>query len=64
MWQQIIVYIIGIAVLFVIGRKLYLYFFSKERKTNACIGCNGCKLKEDLLKNYKPKDENVKNKTL
>jgi hypothetical protein len=44
MIQQIIVYIIGIAVAACIGREVYLFFCSKKKRTDRCAGCPGCAL--------------------
>lgn len=53
MWQEIIVGIIGICVIFAIGRRMYNFFVKAKRKENCCAGCNGCKIKEELLKGGK-----------
>lgn len=47
MEQQIIVYIIGIAVFLYIGYKFYLMLTGRAKK-DPCSGCNGCDLKREL----------------
>lgn len=45
MWQEAAIIIIGLIVLFYIGRKIYR--FVHQPKTNtSCCGCTGCALKE------------------
>lgn len=40
--QFIIVILIGIAVLALLIRNLYRFFFVVDRKSNPCGGCTGC----------------------
>ena len=41
--QEIIVILIGIAILVYIGWKIYVLFFAKRKPTNdRCAGCAGC----------------------
>ncbi|MEG0949760.1 MAG: FeoB-associated Cys-rich membrane protein [Bacteroidales bacterium] len=48
MWQIIIVTIIVAAAFGIAGYKIYLRFFSSRRHENACSGCSGCSLKNEL----------------
>lgn len=41
MIQEIIVVIIGIAVLAILVRRIYLFFFSKAKERSG-YGCSGC----------------------
>lgn len=52
MWQEIIVGIIGIAVVYYIARKIYYRIISPKETTNPCCGCSGgCSLKDETQKN-------------
>lgn len=45
MWQEIAIILIGIAVVFYIGKKIY-GFLKHPETANPCKGCSGCTLKE------------------
>lgn len=45
MWQEIAIILIGIAVVFYIGKKIY-GFLKHPKTTNPCASCSGCILKE------------------
>lgn len=52
MWQEIIVYIIGILTLFYIGMKVYGFIHSvkqpAEKNMSVCSGCSGCRVKSQV----------------
>lgn len=50
MWQEIAVFIIGLIVIFYIGKKIYKFFTHPTGTDNPCQGCRGC-----ALKNQNPK---------
>ena len=50
MWQEIAVFIIGLIVIFYIGKKIYKFFTHPTGTDNPCQGCPGC-----ALKNKNPK---------
>lgn len=52
MWQEIAVFIIGIAVLGYIGYKIYRTL-SEPKSNDPCSGCSGCTLKKEI-KAHKP----------
>ena len=45
MWQEIAVLIIGLIVIFCIGKKIYKFFAHPTGTDNPCQGCPGCALK-------------------
>lgn len=45
MWQEIAVFIIGLIVIFYIGKKIYKFFTHPTGTDNPCQGCRGCALK-------------------
>ena len=45
MWQEIAVLIIGLIVIFQIGKKIYKFFTHPTQTDNPCQGCPGCALK-------------------
>ncbi|MDL2221399.1 FeoB-associated Cys-rich membrane protein [Parabacteroides sp. OttesenSCG-928-N08] len=45
MWQTIAIILIGVAVVFYLGRKIYRLLTQPE-SVNPCEGCPGCALKE------------------
>jgi hypothetical protein len=51
MWQEIIVYITGILVVFYIGIKIYRFFCNTKKGMSHCDSCSGCVLKEVKKKN-------------
>ena len=46
MWQEIAVFIIGLIVIFYIGKKIYKFFTHPTGTDNPCQGCPGCALKK------------------
>ena len=46
MWQEVIVIIIGLIVIFYIGRKIYNFLMHPPKANNPCQGCTGCTLKD------------------
>ena len=49
MWQEIAVFIIGLIVIFYIGKKIYKFF--PTGTDNPCQGCPGCALKNKIRNN-------------
>lgn len=47
MWQEIAVLIIGLIVIFHIGKKIYKFFTHPTQTDNPCQGCPGCALKQN-----------------
>lgn len=45
MWQEIAVLIIGLTVIFYIGKKIYKFFTHPSKTGDPCQGCPGCALK-------------------
>ncbi|MDH6342561.1 hypothetical protein M2480_001183 [Parabacteroides sp. PFB2-12] len=50
MWQEIIVYLIGILAVVYAGRKIYCLFRRSKQKNNPCAGCSGCAFAEEARK--------------
>ncbi len=50
MWQEIAIYIIGIAAVLYSAWKLYRYFTRPKDENTFCPGCSGCKLKDECKK--------------
>lgn len=46
MWQEIAVFIIGLIVIFYIGKKIYKFFTHPTGTDNPCQGCPGMCIKE------------------
>ncbi len=46
MWQEIAVSIIGLIVIFYIGRKIYKFLAHSPKANDPCHGCPGCTLKD------------------
>ena len=58
MWQEIAVFIIGLIVIFYIGKKIYKFFTHPTETDNPCQGCPGCALKnksETTMSDFYPK---------
>ena len=51
MWQEIAVLIIGLIVIFCIGKKIYKFFAHPTGTDNPCQGCPGCALKNKTRNN-------------
>lgn len=45
MWQEIAIWLIGIVVLFYIGKKYYNIFFQYKKGRDCGCSCKGCSLK-------------------
>ena len=64
MWQEIAVFIIGLIVIFYIGKKIYKFFTHPTGTDNPCQGCPGCALKNKIRNNCKciktPKPNNTR----
>lgn len=50
MWQEAIVFIIALAVIGYVGKKIYTLLTSHKTE-NPCNGCSGCALKRETDKN-------------
>lgn len=50
MWQEIIVGLIGIAVVCYIARNIYRKITAPKNTNNFCSGCSGCSMKEEVRK--------------
>jgi hypothetical protein len=42
MWQEIVVYIVGVLAFIYAVRKAFLFFCSKKKQTDHCADCPGC----------------------
>lgn len=49
MWQEIVVGLIGVAVILFIGKKIYNLITASKSK-GSCCGCSGCKMKQEKIK--------------
>ncbi|MDL2244520.1 FeoB-associated Cys-rich membrane protein [Parabacteroides sp. OttesenSCG-928-J18] len=50
MWQEIIVYLIGVLALAYAGWKIYRLFRRSKQTNNPCAGCSGCAFAEEARK--------------
>ncbi|MDR2473034.1 MAG: FeoB-associated Cys-rich membrane protein [Tannerella sp.] len=48
MWQEIIIILVGVAVVGIVGYKIYGLL--RHEKPSSCDSCNGCPLKEQCSK--------------
>ncbi|MEG1543359.1 MAG: FeoB-associated Cys-rich membrane protein [Tannerellaceae bacterium] len=55
MWQEIAVFGILLAALAFIGLKIYRSLTTPKDPDNPCIGCTGCKLREEMMNKNKKK---------
>ena len=51
MWQELAGFIIGLIVIFYIGKKIYKFFTHPTGTDNPCQGCPGCALKNKIRNN-------------
>ena len=49
MWQEIAIALIGLVVIFFVGRKIYRLLMHPPKATDPCAGCKGCALKDKTL---------------
>ena len=52
MWQEIAVFIIGLIVIFYIGKKIYKFLTHPTGTANPCQGCPGSALKDKIRGNW------------
>lgn len=53
MWQDIAITLIGLAVILLIGRKIYRFLMHPPKTGDPCAGCKGCALKEKIAETCK-----------